>query len=446
MTIALTGSSGIYQRWANIGQDYLRVQTAFGSVLDSDVSTIQGGYAGGLDSVAIDSLFTQENSFRGTYSSWLSYLTTVAQNTIIQQANRDQPLSSLTLSNALQLLITQMRASSSTIQRPTTSLTFTPGSSNKGDGVINGSLINQFGDPLDMVLAETVSFLCTADASTGATQYQEQFTISGQPAVSATAWNYPGGSGASGTLKLTDAAVNGLIKDGGFASWGATNTPTFWTISTGAPTTNIVRSTSPIRGNYALEFLSDGSTLTKINQAVTLAPNVVYAVNFWAKQSSLDASGQFRVRICDGTSTTVNNDAGNGLTLTVNTNGTGTGIGTGWTQVQAFFATPRQLPLTGTFLELGYTTSPANTINTTIDLVGFSAASQLYAGGPFVQGFSKGLTLPNAQKDTVSLAVANGATNASFVRFLDRIFQMRNLGPTFYIPSASSPTIPDSLL
>jgi hypothetical protein len=446
--IPLTGVGGVFSRWGAIGTEYLRVVGDYGTSLNNGVSAIWAEYPLGSEpaTAAVTNLINAANTSRTANTPYLSELQNECINTAVLQVNENVPLQPYTLQNALGTLIGQMVASGQSIQRPTTSATVTPLGTNKGDAIFVASLSNNLGDPLDLVVAETVTLTCTQDSSTGAPAFSEVFTYNGEPVVAITNYLWPQGSAANGNVKLTDAFVTGLIQDGGFQAWTGVgmNTPTYWSIVTGA--TQITRNTTGtniLRGTSTIQIASNGTTLTELQQALlNPQPLTVYAVNFWAKVSSDDASGEFQVRLCNGTGTTLTNSDGSNLAATIATNG-GSGIGTAFTPFTFFWATGRQLPTSGgVFLDFAYTTSPASGVNLWIDLVGIAPATQLYGGGVYMAGFSK--SSQSARGDIYTNVVTNNAPTNSFSSYTNRVFNMPQLG--LYFPSASSPTISDNLI
>lgn len=440
MAVSLIGNEGLFTRLGTIISEYNRVVSGYGTALNTGINNIFNQYASGVDAIAIDSLFATRDSYRTVHGTYLSQLVTVQTTTINEQVNRDTPLPTKSLNFSLPVLIAQMINTSDSLKAPTVTNTVTAASSNKGDGFLVVSTTDAYGKQLDNVFAESLIATVSTDKAGGATAYSEVLSIVGQPAKSAGAYDWPGGSGANTSLTLTDPERTGLITDGGFENWTGTgnNTPVSWLIATGTAGTQILRDgTNKIRSNYACQIVSDGSTLTTIRQAVVLTPNTVYAFSYWGKLSALDGSGQFRIRLSDG-STTLTDDAGNNLSSTKNTNGD---LTTSFGKITGFFSTPRQLPTT-VYLELGYTTSPASPKTLTIDNVGFVKASQAYIGGPYIVGFSKA-TL-NAKNDYYTIAITNDLSYNSLVRSLDRTLNTRQLGISF--PTSSSPTVPDNLI
>lgn len=443
MAVLLTGTGGVFQRLGDYVTELNRVVSGYGSALDSGVEEIFDQYPNATEEAsAIAGLLPARDSYRGVHGSYTSALVTAARNTVIEQVNRDTPLPQKTFPAAITELKNQMVDSGDSINKPTLTATVTPWASNKGNAVINVSVINTLGNQTDMAFAEDIKFTVSSDVSSGGTQFAETLTIAGEPLLSATNYNWPGGSGASGTMRIVDASNNGLITDGGFETWvGAV--PTYWTATTGAATVDKnTNATYLVRGTYSLKITSDGSTLTTIRQQLSsaVAPNTVYALNLWAAMSAADASGAVRFRLTDSGGTVLTNDAGDSLTYSRDTNGQ---IGTSLTQVTTFFQTGRQLPTSGgVWLEIGFTTAPASPKVLYLDHLGFVSATQLYAGGPFVAAFSKSTS--NANGDYYTLAVTNNLGTRSFVRSLDRWLDLRT--NRLYIPTASSETVSDTLI
>ena len=426
-----------------MGKRYLTTVTNYGSALDTDIESIRAQFQTGAEGVVLDGIYTARNSYKQVHGSFLSYLQSIMQNTVIEQANDSSALSSKTLSNALSALISQMKANSDSVLAPTTSATVTAYSGNKGDGQLHLSFTNPYGDAVTTPYPETIRFLCTSDS----TNYAETFSITGQPQKSFSDQDWPGGSGASGSISLFNAATDGIIKNGNFATWSSPSAaPDSWVIETGAAGTTVVRDTTTKRGTgYAMEFASDGSTLISVKQQLSssaIAANNVIALNLWAKVSAADASGIMRFRLVDGGGTVITNDAGNNLSFTKDTN---TAIGTSFTNISGFFQLPRQLPSTGVFLQVTMSTATAAGKNVFLSLIGVTKAQSLYSGGPYAAAFSSASA--HSAGDYFDCAVANNAANASWVRAGQRFLNMPALGDKMYFPSVtSSPTVSDSLL
>jgi hypothetical protein len=445
MALNYDAAEGVYTRFGRIYKEYVRTITAIGTALNTGVDDVYEEYASGDDALAIDNLFTLRESFRGAPASYLSGLVNVAQKSLISQVHRESPLAQQTLSAALTELIKLMKADSETVNRPTISATLTPYGSNYGDGTFVTAMVNGKGDPLDLVMDETINLKCTTDVGAGGTEYREVYTVTGEPTLSSTDYLWPGGSGATGTITLFDAGTqNDLISNGGFDTWtnSAAAPDSSWTAVTGTFGTNLTRSSSVKRGTYSLALTSDASTLLAVKQQLSTSivkPNQVICFNAWMKSSASDATGIVTIKLVDGAGATLTNDAGTSQAYTREMDGQ---IGTSFTNITTTFQTPKVLPSTGVFLQIGYTTSPANAVVLTVDLVGLKVGTALYSGGPVTAGFSNATA--NAIGDYSSLVIASDATVNFMVKAFDRFFNMRSLG--LYLPSATSETILDSLL
>jgi hypothetical protein len=425
--------------------EFNRTVSGYGSSLNAGVEEIWDEYPNSdEDAVAVAPLIPARDAYRTVHTGWTSALTAAATATVVEQVNRDTTLPAKTLTNALNELKAQMIDDSESINRPTVAAAVTAWASNKGNAVVMASTTNEYGDQLDMVMAETVRLTVTADVSNGGTQFAETLTIAGQPLKPPTDYLWPGGSGASGTMAISDATATGLLTDGGFEAWTSSTVPTSWTVSVGESTVSR-DSVNVVRGTYGFKITSDGSTLTTVKQQVSSAlvkPNRVYCVNLWGKLSATDASGVLRVRLTNSSGTTLVDDAGASLTKSITMNG-GAGFSTSFGQQYAFFSTPRQLPVSGgVWIEFAFTTSPANGVTLTLDNLGMAAATQLYPGGPFVAAFSKDTS--SSLQDYYAVAVTNSLDHTSFVRSLDRHFSLRQLG--IYLPTDGSPTVNDNLI
>jgi hypothetical protein len=295
-----------------------------------------------------------------------------------------------------------------------------------------------------MLFAENVKFTCTGDTATGVTQYRETYSFAGEPNLTTTNYLWPDGSGCTGSISMFDAGgENSLISNGGFDTWSnASAAPENWTIVTGSAGSTITRSSDNKRGTYAIALNADGSTLHKIKQQLSTSlvkPNQVMLYNFWAKVDTDDDSGVLRIRLVDGNGTAISNDQSTAQSQTYNI---GSDIATSYTRLSGSFQTPRQLPSTGVFLEISFSTSPNNTRVITIDLIGLKIGQTLYSGGPYVAAFSGATN--NAVGDYSTLALSNDATANFFVKALDRFFDLRT--KNLYFPSAASETVVDTLL
>lgn len=437
----------MFTRLGEFGYEYIRSVTVFGSALDTQVEAIRDQFETGAQGVVVDGIYAARDSARSSPSGWLSYLKTAMQKVCVEQTNDDVALISKSLTDALAEIIRQMKSGSQSILRGTSSASVSAYSGNKGDGKIALSFINPYGDAIATSYVESIKFTCSSDS----TAYGESFSIAGQPTKSVSDPTWPGGSGCTGAVTLFNAETTSYIANGNYSDWSNPSAaPANWTIATGAAGTSIVRDNTTKRsGGYALQMVSDGSTLLKIKQqlnASSIAPNQVLCLSFWGKMSATDSSGILTCRLVDGSGTVLTNDAGNNLSFTTGMNG-GSGIGTSYTNVSGFFSLPRQLPTTasGVFLEIYFSTSPGTGKTLNLSLVGLTKANPLYAGGPYYAAFSAASR--HSVGDYMTAAISNSVGTSTWVRASQRWLDMPSQGDTYYFPTVTtSETVADSLL
>lgn len=456
MTVAwITNPGGIYTRLGKLYRATNDINAFRGTTTDDDVTTINTQFPSPTTNqqIAINDLYQQRNNSRNLTVSWFSQLNQFAINTIIEQVNDDTVLPQKNLTNALLELISQMVDNSESIQRPTLGSTVTASGDNDGDAVLYSSLVGPDGTQQDYLLAETLKLVCTQDGSTGTggggTQYAETFSYTGDPTRAPTEYNWPGGSGVQGQISVTDAATTtaNVVQNGAFTTWAsALAPPENWLYAVGTAGTAFVRASSAnaMRSeDYAMQMTSDGSTVLKLRQVVTLVPDTVYAVNLWAKTDAA-AAGQVAIRLVDATGTVITDNAGTSNTIPLNTNS----LTTSYQPLEdvlasgtPFFRTPRSLPST-VYLEIAMTTPPVNGTDVFIDLVALVAATRLYVNGPFIAMFSG--EAASVRLDYYQDVFTNSRTSCQFVFCMDRAYGLQALG--LKIPSSNSPTIPDALI
>lgn len=447
MSITYTGTGGLFTRAGAIGGEFDRVTATFGSPLTTGLATITAQFAS-ADQTAIDGLSTFVANFATTApASYQAVLTADGQAAILDQVNDSYPVVPYTFAQALSLLAAHMVLDTTYVARPTLGDTVTASvfGTNYSDATIVVSFINQYGDPTDMAIAETISATCTQPSP----PYQETLTLVGQAALPGTNPGWPGGSGCNASLSLTDPN-NCMTVDGAINNWSGTgsNTPNSWTIVNGAAGVTITRGSSPpLSRNNTISFnaqiVSDGVSLTSLQQTMNVQPNVVYAVSLWAKNSASDAAGVFSISLVDENGTIIQNSEGANQTTTVTIGrssnvSSGTNIGATYHIYTVFFQTPRQLPIS-TGLRFGITTATTGTPTISVGMVGMVAVTTagqnpggIYPGGPYVVAWAGNKT--TALNDNWSIAVTNSLTaSTSFALNFDRLYGLRNLG--LYLPS-----------
>jgi hypothetical protein len=466
MTIALSGTGGLFTRLGRHG-GLLRNVLGFVGSSAPDTTAHWGSSGPTINDLAdainnirdqylasntqlIDGLYTQRDQYRSVHGTLCGYLQGLAAATLIQMADDDVGLTARDLPTALKLLISQMTASVDSVKKPTVSVSVTAGTNN-GTGVLVASVTGPTGVQLDYVLNENLDVLCTADSQQGGTLGQEVFSVAGDAAqTDALAWDWPKGSGASASLTAVDASVNAgsnYLVNSDFETFSVSNTPDSWLILVGAAGTDIFAagSSGAYTGSNALQFTgTGGAPLSSIAQTfgsssgttLALLPDTVYAVNFWIKRSGSLAAGVVDVDLVDGSNAAVADDAS-----TANKVSTAFGsMTTSYAAKNGFFRTPRVLP---SVLKLRVRASTALTSGESVylDRLALTPATQLYAGGPYAAAFSGATKF--VLNDSFTIGVSNNYGSA-FQKLAERLFGMRALG--LQLPSASSPTIADSLI
>ena len=469
MTIALTGNGGLFTRLGLLYggmADLLSIEggtatthVASGASMQARYTTLQvaDAYAPVLNFL-LDGFYAQLGGWQSQQQGFLQQFATLATNTVINQANADTPLSTLTLPAALAVLLYQMTLNSDTIQASTISLGGqTAVGTPNGNAVWALGTLNYYGQQLDTLFPETLTLTCTADSVTGgATLNQERLSIVGQAAApSVYSYKYPQGSGSSLSLQAIDANTYGpttqLLSNGGFTTFSTANVPDNWVVQTGTAGTQIIQSGTSYYGSYSLEFAGDGSTNTAVYQPfltansttlngggtpASLKPSTQYAVNAWVKCNATTTTGVLQINLTNSSNTIINNSSGTGNTLSIAM----TGVTTSWAPFTAFMQTPSILP-SGYRLQLLLSTALPSGKDIFIDRIAFTPTPQIYPGGPPTAVFSGSSKL--IQGDAWTNAVSN--TYGKFALYLDRTFNLRQLG-LFFNSVASSPTIADSLI
>lgn len=443
MSIPLTGSESLFVRLGHEIGGLNQLDTARGSALGTRTDTIYADFVN-TDQTVVQGIFGQQDANRSANDQLAAYYQALTQSTLITMANDNSPLNPLDLPTAIAALDVQMISTTSGIQKPTVGATPTAASTNYGDATMVCSTTRFDGRQLDYIFAETINCVVTSDQDRGATAGGEPITYTGAPAVPATAWNWPQGSGAGISTTVINATNATLVTNGDFETWtSAVLPPSNWTILEGLINVDVLRNATVadvLSGNYSCEFLGDGSTLSEITQDLTLAPSTVYCMCVWLKKSATPATGVLRVRMIDNLSAVITNAQGaaNSYNVTLTDSSVSTSVFRPFTM---FWQTPVTLPPTIT-LDIALTTALESGKSLYIDRVALGVATQLYAGGPYAAVFSGGT--PSQIGDYWTIAVTNSAGVTSFCRSLDRLWNLRVLN--MFIPSITVGYIPDSLI
>lgn len=343
-----------------------------------------------------------------------------------------------------------MIAQSKTFQKATTSSASVTMGTNLGTGT---ALVRAYRpastDYLQEMYAETISARCTAPGNVlnfGAAS----FTLSSPFNNPYTNTEWPGGSGINMTMSATPAAINSptgeagrsIIANGAFENWSS-NTPANWTITVGSAGTQVLRSSVPARGSYALSLVGDGSTLTTLRQQlaysnstpVTIQPDTDYALICYARKTAAGTTGVVKIGVRDSAGTTITGSSE--ITLNMSS------VTTSYAVSSATFSIAKSAVPTTVYLDIYSTTAIASGNTLIIDELVLVPMSRVYAGGPSVVIYPG--TIDFALEDSFTATLANSyVTNAKFMAGFARYIGMERQG--VYLPVASSPTQSDSLV
>ena len=380
---------------------------------------------------------------------------------IIKSIQNGEGIYDGTLPTALRTLRDVMVANTKSFRTVnTSSITYTATSGNQGNGTVLVTAYRPASSTvfLQEMFHETIKGECIQGGNVS-NFGSATFTLTGLNSLAKTNMEYPrgdtditiyGGSGLKTNITCTSASVtssNGssgvsLLSNGDFESWSS-NTPTNWTIVTGTAGTQVTQGTTPARGASALQFVGDGSTLTRIRQLIASsngAPSSVsaetnYCIMFQAKVAAA-ATGTVLVALRDAAGTVV----GTAITLNLATLTTTYAI-----KSVAFSVARGSLPTT-LYLDIYSTTAIQSAKTLMIDELIFAPMIPLYAGGPSVIAYS-GSTDWN-KDDKFSIAVVSntsdgaGGYNGKFMKNFKRWCQTEALG--IYLPVSATPTEADT--
>lgn len=451
MTIPFVGTGGLFTRVGREGGILNALNTARNAAtLDPYINNIHNQYLATLQFLA-DDIYNQEDAFRSSQDDFLTYINAIASNTVIDMAVIDQNINPADIDTAMALLIVQLVANAQTVEKPVVSATATAGSSNTGNGVAVVSVKNGYGVQKDYIYDENIIVLCSSDSHTGgATAGSEPFSITGEAALdNMLSYLWPTGSGAESTVDATDGELDndGNVQTNSSFEDFTANLPDQWTLIAGVAGTTILNGGSgqAFVGTGCLAFVGDSASFPTIDQLYddagvgtegALLPNTLYAVNVWVKASVVPAAGVVKIRLVNSAGTVITDDAGgsNDMTITVS------GITTGYVAHSATFITPKILPV-GYKLRIITTTAITTGSTLYIDDLAVVPMTECYTGGPSVAVFSGSTDF--LLNDYFTLAAANNYAGA-FQLVFQQFFDMNSLG--LQLPSASSPTISDSLV
>lgn len=202
-------------------------------------------------------------------------------------------------------------------------------------------------------------------------------------------------------------------------------------------------------GGKAVEFDSDGSQLTCLNQRLTgLEAQTAYAFSLWAIADVVPAAGVITVDLVDGVGGTVIADAqsvNNSFTFSC------TGLSAAaWRHVsilvsggtECVFRTPAVLPPL-VYLRIRISTAISSGTSVFLDHAALVKMQEAHAGGPLIAGFSGATNA--AVGDSWTVAVTNDRAGL-LQEWCNRNFGMAALGLLLPSNGAGAETVPDTVV
>ncbi len=460
MTIPFVGTGGLFTRIGTIGQVVADIQALVQTTLPADVTAILNQYLSEPDLTAL--VPTQANSAKLASTALDSALQQVASQTIARMVFRDNPVSSRTspLTNLTEL-IRQMLVTGDTVKRCTITASSTPvtGYTNVGSGAVVLSTKRGDGLTQENAFAEVAKLVCTGDAQQGGTAGNEIFQFTGTEAqTSPFHYEWPLGSGANASLSSTDATKNNsgnnLLTDSAWQGTWTANVPANWIDVLSLAGVDFFRDTNAFHqfgSDTSVLYFTGGTGHTpqltqQFNSSAgtlgALKPDTVYHGAAWLKVNGIPPDGQLTFDLVDQNTALVSDDQGVVNSSSINAN-TLTPYYLPYTFV---FRTSKQLPTNTRFRVRVSSPISGGGFNVYLAHLSFTVANPLYTGGPFGSLHSGAVNW--LKNDKFNVTVGNdrgGATNQkTFQSLFDRLFSMRLNG--LLLPSAASPTIPDSLI
>lgn len=436
MSIPQTGSGGIFTTWGRLaawlqnlngllattppspGSSWGVSGVAINDLADSVANYVTQLQANANISSLTNTVYSQmRDQVRTSLGSNLSIAPASARTILQALASADQspnpviPTPAQSFQAALLYFINQFKASTNFLAPNTVSTVVTAGSSNNGNGTLMASILRGDGTNQQYLYNETINVTCTSDsqASSGLLS-QEPFSFSGAgTASSLIGWDWPAGSGASGSFSAVNAANQSpnILSNGDFETYTVANIPDGWTVVGGTPGTDFGKDVSEFfTGSASFNFIGTGGGASS-ELYFTLPspqPDTVYFFNCWARKANALATGVLQIALMDNTNTVINNDAGNACSFTKILNN----LTTNYAPVQGVFVTPKNLPSAVRLdlkLTTGITTVGGRASLDRMALVTPTPAYGSVRGGPLLACFSgstKFLT-----NDTFAVSVNN---------------------------------------
>lgn len=442
MAVTLTGTGGLFTRLGKLFGMAKDIRTHMTDLV-TEVDDVLDQYNNDRDfAIGIEEGLP---GWKALASSPQATIKTIAERTVIEMVNDDDPIPVKNLASALDRLFDQMIAGANDVDGTTVSSATASGredgTSNVGTGQVVVSLTDVDGRALMYVRDEDILLECTSDAQVSGTAGRETFSVKGEEIlVDRFAVEWPAGSGIASSIIVNDPSIDAssggsnMLTNSDFESFTG-NLPDSWTVDVGTAGTTIDDETTNFyRGAAALKFIGNGSQLTRINQVVTLKPRTKYCFGFWTRKSTGLAAGVGRISI---------QTTGGSVAFSSNDTITLSGLTTTYAFRSIVFQTGEDIDASYEIV-IELTTAATSSEIWYIDDLALVEMRQFGApGGPYIAIWpgSTAFVVPDRFKVTIT-----NNNEGEFVRELDRFFDLYRLG--LWTPSVTdgSETIADSLI
>lgn len=480
MAVTITGNGGLFTRLgllAGGSNDLLALAGAAATTNILSAGRLPTRYDAYQVAYSYSPVFN--NLLNGMFSDYVqagqsslvslaNVLAAIAAETVIEQCNADTALVEKNLQYAFQLLESQFSGNynltSSSLAAGAQTNVGTP----IGNPQILMSVLRGDGLSLEYGYPETLTFTCTEDLTTGATENNEPIQILGKAAAT-DAWLWPDGSGCDVTLNISDAESdypdgNNLLVNSDMETVTNTNIPDNWIALTGTRGTQIFAGASnPYTGTNSLYFLGDaGLTLTAVYQAFDTASSstlgaggtpyeleerTMYGFSVWVKVNATPVAGVLTASLVTSADAVINDDAGNANTLSIDL----TGVSSTYLNYKYAFRTPTNLPAV-VWLRLKLTTAITSGNTVYMDHISMAPMTSLYGTlpqGPYVSIHSG--DTPPRQGDRWTVAMTTNLALTTWQGQLQYIFNIAQIqsaipGLGIRLPTTGGSTVNANLI
>lgn len=441
-------------RWGKVFGGINEVNTFRGTTLPDRADDISALYTtAAAQAIVIDNLYEDTNQAADGLVNIYNTYVDIAKNTLTQMSVDDALYPIATDDTTLlKKLIADMAAQAESFLLPTVTIggsaTFVTATSvttelgaPKGTGTIIGSIIEpRTGRVKVYAVPETERLVCTVDSYTGGTTSGfETFQVDGQGAVETTDPTWPTGSGASLTMNSATSENSTIVSNAYFESWDTTDTNDIdnWDTANLSPGTTISRTANSYVGSFAVALTAAPLNAELSQTAVGLTGATNYGVALRVRRPGTITAGVITVALRDSSGTILQDAAGNNLSFTISLSG----AAGSYFITAAAFALQRAFPTT-VKASIKVTTAMAGGETVYLDTFEIQPMQSVYTGGPDI-AFFPGST-GWADRDTYTFAVANNADTTTFIRNIDRVYDIKSL--QLDLPVAGSPTVNNNLI